>query len=123
MRISDEQLLGVLRIGHDTSIGGEGISLRDALSRSRYGQLRKDFGPSDLVPHLRANPELIDQWMTYCDDKRTTGGYWVSDDSFTVGSLEDPDAKAEFGSLDEAMAAFIILELDFWLAVGERRIQ
>ena len=36
MRIEEKQLLQILRIGHDTSMRGQGLSLRDALARSGY---------------------------------------------------------------------------------------
>jgi hypothetical protein len=121
MRINEAKLLLILRIGHDTSMRGEGLSLRDALARSQYSGLRAQFGPSEFVPLLRANPDLITQWLMYCEDKRTRGGFWVDKTTFDVGSLESPESTVRFGSLVEAVAEFVVRELDCWSEVGERR--
>jgi hypothetical protein len=77
MTVDNPRLMAILGIGHDTSIRGEGLSLRDALARTEYSALRAEFGPADLVPLLRANPEFISQWLMYCEDKRTAGSGWM----------------------------------------------
>lgn len=120
MRPTDQQLLGILRIGHDVSMRGEGLSLRDALARAKYDRVRKHFGPSDLVPLLRANLDFIRQWVMYCEDKRTNGGFWVSEKSFEVGSLALPGSTIRHDSIEEAVAEFVVRELDYWSAVGKR---
>jgi len=121
MTLHKDQLLRVLRIGHDTSMRGEGISLRDALARCDYRRIRDQFGPTDLVPLLATDPGLIRQWLAYCEDKRTSGGFWVSEDNCEVGSLESPESNAQFDSIACAVAEFVVRELDYWSAVGDRR--
>jgi hypothetical protein len=112
MLIDKQKLIGVLEIAHNASFRGAGLSLIDALARSDYETLRKEFGPSDLVPHLRANPRLVKDWVMYCQDKRTSGGFWLSEDSFAVGAGDSPVPAARYASLEEAVANFIIRELD-----------
>ena len=119
MRIDKDQLLRILCIGHDTSMRGEGLSLRDALARSGYDRLRQGFGPADLVPLLQGNPDLITQWLLYCEDKRTSAGFWVSKDSLEVGSLELPESSVRYRSIEEAVAEFVVRELDFLVRRGK----
>jgi len=114
MPIESDQLTAILRIGHDTSMRGQGLSLRDALARSEYSRLRCEFDASDLVPLLRGNPELMTQWLSYCKDKRTSGGFWVSETTCEVGSLETPECDLRCESLEEAVAQFVVRELDYW---------
>ena len=121
MTLSKESLLGVLRIAHASSMRGERISLCEALMRCDYRRVRQEFGPKDLVPLLEESHELIGQWLAYCEDKRTSGGYWVSKDTCEVGSLESPLSTVKCNSAVEAVAQFVVSELDYWLAVGDRR--
>jgi hypothetical protein len=121
MRSDERKLLGILRIGHAVSVRGEGLSVRDALVRSDYEGLRREFGASNLVPLLRRHPNLVRQWVRYSEDKRTSGGFWISEDPLEVGSLASPEATIHFDSLEEAVAAFVVCELDYWSAVGSCR--
>ena len=115
MGIANNKLIAILRIGHDTSMRGEGLSLQDAIARAGYDNLREEFTPSELVPLLRANPELMTQWVVYSEDKRTDGGYWISEKSHEVGSLASSRQEAvKYESLEEAVANFVVRELDFW---------
>lgn len=98
---------------------GQGFSLREALKHSDYARLRPEFDSSDLVPLLRANPDLMNDWIMYGEDKRSSCGYWVSEDTFEVGSLQAPDGTLRLKSLDEAIAEFVVRELDYWSQVGE----
>jgi hypothetical protein len=109
-----ERISNVLRIGHDTSMRGEGISLNHALRRADYVNVRKEFEAQDLVPYLRAAPELVEQWWMYSEDKRTSGGWWIIKESREVGGFAFPDMTQRFDSLEEAVAEFIVRELDFW---------
>ena len=66
----NEVLLSVLGIGRATSMRGEGISLRDALSRVNYSVVRPQLDVGEIVAELRANPEIVEEWILYCEDKR-----------------------------------------------------
>lgn len=65
MAISVDELRQILAIGHDTSMRGVGISLHEAIQRSRYLELRPHFTAADLVPLIRKHPEFIEQWSMY----------------------------------------------------------
>lgn len=110
------ELLAILRIGHDTSMRGSGISLGDALARSRYKELRSTFGPSDLVPFIRAHASFCDVWLAYSQDKRTRAGWYLLEDG-GVGRLEPKGAPEHFSSKEEAVASFVVRELDFWSSI------
>ncbi|MHB0914767.1 MAG: hypothetical protein ACYC5A_04920 [Thermoleophilia bacterium] len=112
---TQDTLLAILRIGHEASIRGEGISLRAALSRTDYVNARKHFGAQDLVPVIQAHGELARQWLMYSEDKRTTGGWYVTE-AGEVGRLEDSESVERFGSIQKAVAEYVVRELDYWAA-------
>lgn len=116
MNPQHEKLLAILRIGHDTSIRGEGVSLRQALSRADYLEVRRQFGPQDFLPLLQARRELIEQWIMYSQDKRTSGGWYVTEEG-EVGQVDDPNSRMRFASVEEAVAEYVVRELDFWSTV------
>lgn len=111
-------LLAILRIGHDTSSRGAGRSLRDALSRTRYKERRTRFGPGDLRPLLKVHREFAEQWFAYSEDKRTSGGWYLMR-SGEIGRAGDPESQTRFDSLEEAVAEYVVRELDFWTGVDE----
>lgn len=102
----DEDLIAILRIGHDTSIRGTGLSLRDALSRTRYRELRPSFGELDLLSHLRERPALIKEWLLYSEDKRTDGGWYLLEDG-TIGHVSTRQ-ETRFPSIEQAVAAYVL---------------
>jgi hypothetical protein len=112
-----EQLLKILRIGHDTSMRGAGLSLRDALRLTRYRELREGFQESDLLPLLKAHPAVVEEWLAYSEDKRTSGGWYVLRDG-QMGQVDAPAALTQFPSIEEAVAAYVVRELDFWANIS-----
>jgi hypothetical protein len=116
----DEQLRRILAIGHDTSGRGDGISLREALNRARYRECRTGLQEADLLRVIEAEPELVDQWLAYSEDKRTEGGWYVLR-SGEVGKVTKPSSRIQFGTIEQAVAAYVIRELDFWAGVGNGR--
>jgi hypothetical protein len=116
----DDDLLAILRIGHNTSIRGAGLSLRDALSLTAYRELRPHFGEADLLRQLRNHPALIEEWLVYSEDKRTEGGWYLLPDG-TIGQVGRRGEETRFPSVDQAVAAYVVRELDFWanLAPGK----
>ena len=114
MSVSDVELLAILRIGHDMSMGGEGISLRDALARTRYRALRAKIAPAHVLRLVKSNPALVREWLDYSADKRTDGGWYLTA-AGEVGTLRGGGRK--FRSLEEATAEFVLRELDFWASL------
>jgi len=107
------QLLQILKIGHDTSIRGEGISLRDAIKRTNYLENRKQFDSGDLVKIINEIPELKHEWLMYSEDKRTSGGWYLRENG-EIGQVSDPDSLIQSNTFTEAVAEFVIRELDYW---------
>jgi hypothetical protein len=117
MTTDTEELLAILRIGHETSMRGAGLSLRDALRRAHYRERRASFGPADLRPLIIAHPELVEVWLAYSEDKRTSGGWYLLR-SGEIGQVGDEESHARFESLEEAVAEYVVRELDFWAGLG-----
>ncbi len=111
------QLLAILAIGHATSMRGEGISLRDGLARTDYTNVRIGLTPADLVPLIRSNRRFVTQWVMYSQDKRTSGGWYLDEDACSVGRVGVPDDTIRFDSIEEAVADYVLRELDFWSRV------
>jgi hypothetical protein len=115
-----DRILNVLRIPTLTARPDrpDSISLFDALRRTDYAAVRKEFTASDLVPLLKAHPELVADWTLFSENKRC-GGWWIKKESCEVGYLPDagrpfdaPKRTVRFGSLEEAVAEFVVRELD-----------
>ncbi len=111
------QLLAILRIGHETSMSGKGISMHDALVRTSYKEHRPRFCSSDLIPIIKATPELAEEWLAYSEDKRTSGGWYLLPKG-EIGQVGFIEAQHHFLSLAEAVAEYVVRELDFW--VGQK---
>src|SRR5262245_56888983 len=117
MPSSEAELLAILKIGHDTSARGEGISLSDALARTHYCTLRASIGADDLLPLLKANPAMIEEWLAYSQDKRTSGGFYLTNQA-EIGAHATNGEKEPFTSLEHAVAEFVLRELDFWATIA-----
>lgn len=109
----ERQIADVLSIGHTTSMRGEGRSLRDAIARSGYRKVKPALQWQDLLPYIKQQPELVEQWLMYSEDKRTGGGWYVTRDA-VVGRLAPTRTSETFDSIEQAVAVFVIRELDFW---------
>lgn len=118
MSIDNNRLLQILRIGHEVSIRGAGLPLHEAIRRSGYEALRGGLNTADLVPLLKAHPDFVEQWLMYSEDKRTSGGFWVTGNPIEVGSLTATEPPLHFPSVEEAVAAFVVKEIDYWQTGG-----
>lgn len=114
----NEVLLSVLGIGRATSIHGEGISVSNALSRVNYTKVRPQLRISEIIEELCANPKLVEDWVLYCEDKRTTGGWYLNSEKLEIGELRISSSLKTFQTLEEAVAAYILAELDFWASLN-----
>jgi hypothetical protein len=118
MRSGCEHLLAILQIGHEMSTRGSGQSLIEALRETRYADLRANFGPGDLRPLITSRPELAESWCAYSADKRTSGDWYLLR-SGEIGRVSDPESSVHFDSLEEAVAEYVVRELDFWAGVDD----
>lgn len=111
-----EQLRRILAIGHDASNRGAGMSLCDALNLTRYRKARAGLQKVDLLRVIETEPELVEQWIAYSQDKRTDGGWYILRDG-EIGKVGAPEARLRFSTIEEAVAEYVIKELDFWAGV------
>ena len=114
MTAKEGELVVILSIGRATSPEGGNLSLDQALTNANYPKIRKTFEAKDLIALLRSHPEFIDHWILYSENKRTSGGWYVLRDPMEVGRLIPQRDATRFSSIEEAVANFIIRELDFW---------
>lgn len=110
----DARLTQILRIGRDVSRRGEGISLLDAMKRARYVGYRPTFRPKDLVPIISADPSLVEDWLSYSEDKRTLGGWYILR-SGEIGQVSRPVSGIKYRTIEEAVAEYVVRELDYWM--------
>ena len=116
MKSLESHLLKILRIGHESSIRGTGISLREALALTRYSELRPSFSSADLLPLIEADSQFIDEWLAYSQDKRTSYGWHLLEQG-QIGQSGSPTPHVFYNTMHEAVADYVIQELDFWTGV------
>ena len=77
--------------------------------------------PSAVEDYLRAHPELVDDWIMYSADKRSSPGYYLVDhgDELIVGFTEDGDTQS-FTNRAAACAQYVTYEAKVLLAVAAR---
>lgn len=110
--MSTDDLTQILKIAKDISFSGKGISLAEALKRSNYSELRRTLSEEQLISALKTAPHLVQEWIMYSENKRTSGRYYLS--NRVIGSLHSKAEKYSFESDEETVAKFIILELEYW---------
>jgi hypothetical protein len=102
-------LMPILRIAQRLE---KGASLREALQRAGYANSRPSFAAADIRALLLAHPQLVDAWLGYSEAKDTPEGWYVLRDA-EIGQLSRPSAQRRFASIEEAVAEFILRELDY----------
>ena len=116
MKTRSQHLQAILGIAAATSRDGDGVSLRQALSDVDYPNARQGVSAADLAPILKADPDLVEQWLRRCEDKRTSGGWYVKRDG-EVGQLSRPDSHVSFDTIEEAVAEYVLKGMDYWMTV------
>ena len=99
-----------------------GRSLREVVQTSGYAEVRGHFAARELAEHLRARPAVVEQWVAYSEDKRTSAGWYLRPPN-SIGRItrEPPMHEVKHVDLAAACAAFIIAELDQILDPGTDR--
>lgn len=88
-------------------------SLLEVVRASGFAEFRGQFAPRELADYLRAKPAIVDQWIAYSEDKRTTEG-WYLRPPYSIGRVarwSPPMHEVKHPDLAAACAAFIIAEL------------
>ena len=116
---SESARFAILGIGHLCSIrSAEGLSLRDALARVNYAEIRPELNVAGLRELIARQPTLVEEWYLYSADKRTTGGWYLSSNLCEIGQVGNADSVVRFRTAEEAVAEYILRELDFWSQLG-----
>jgi hypothetical protein len=118
MTLTDVKLMAILRIAHDISPQGRGLSMKDALARTGYAAYRANFTVGDVLALISAHSSLLEEWLAYSEDKRTDGGWYVLRDA-EIGQVRKPSAQRSYATIEEAVAQFVVHELDFWAGVRD----
>jgi hypothetical protein len=84
--------------------------------QTKYRDLRSAFGPKKLIPLIGGDLSLVEQWLAYSEDKRTNGGWYVTRRG-EIGRVGMPETQIRYSSIVEAIAEYVVLELDFWAAI------
>lgn len=111
MALTDVHLMSILRIAQDLSRPASDLSLRTALERTAYREHRPHFTSAEVRALLEAHPALIESWLAYAEGKRTSEGWYVLRDG-EVGEVLRPASQRSYRTIEEAVAAFIVHELD-----------
>ena len=111
-------------------------SLREAIDASGYREIRSELTIPALQDVLEDNPDLVEDWLRYSEDKRTSGGWALDGDKEHGWHVEQPfpehlpQGRANIGvrgprrTYDRATTAcadYILSEIDFWVAVEDER--
>lgn len=111
--LDGDLFIKVLDIGLDTSMRGEGVSLRTALERVNYKEKRNNLNLARLLELIKKYPYYIHEWVMYSEDKRTDGGWWLEENPPSIGNFRSREKKA-YRTIEEAVAEYVVRELDFW---------
>ena len=109
--ISEDRFAAICQVPVTLRQGGQ--SLLEVVLSSGYKDLRGQFAARELADYLRAHVELIDDWVAYSQDKRTSEGWYLRPPS-SVGRMtaEPPPMREQrYVDLAAACAAFIMAEL------------
>jgi hypothetical protein len=102
-------------------------SLYDLVTEIGYERLRPALSVDQLAAFLRDRPELIDPWVHYSEDKRTSEGWYLLGAphwyvSYPGRELElEREMKERTRTPADACATFILLELDSIAGVDPER--
>lgn len=112
------RLLPVLRIAQRLGPGDPAESMRAALRRAGYAGSRPSFGAGEVRALLTAHPSLLDAWLAYSQGKQTAEGWYVLPDA-EIGQVSKPSSQRQFASIQEAVAEFILHELDYHAGLNQ----
>lgn len=113
--MTDAELAAIVGIGGDTSIrNAEDLSMEKALRRTRYRELRGELSHESLAGALRGSPQAMEQWVLYSKNKRTSRGWALEPEACRIHRPDHPNSSYTFASLPDAVAAYVLHELDCW---------
>jgi len=96
-------------------------SLEALLQASSYRAVRGNLDAAQLEAVVASEPDLIDDWLRFSEDKRTTCGwaFYPEGDAWVVlhpFPKQGAPVERRHSSASAACADYILTELDFWAA-------
>ena len=112
MRSLNEAIEAVCRLPVTYHNGG--LSPVQIIADSDYRNWRSAIIVQAIHQHLKAHPELLGDWVVYCENKRTSSGWCIDLSALRVYYFERGSTRKEqrFDSQLEACAHYIRHELD-----------
>ncbi len=88
-----------------------GESLQQLVAKSGYFDASQELSATAVEGRLRSDPWLVDQWFRFCEDKRTSAGWYVVEDNhrFVVGQVGGQSIV--FADRVAACAEYIVREI------------
>ena len=89
------------------------LSLIDLLKGASYTRFRREVTAHELADYLRRHPELVEEWLRYSEDKRTSDGWYFGTNGRRswIGQV-GPTMPEYFDAPETACAEYILRELD-----------
>jgi hypothetical protein len=92
------------------------VSIYELLGRTGYFERRDTLSLEAVRTALAKNPESLEEWLEYSQDKRTGSGWYLRGESgrFEVAHLQADGRVADerlYTNLEEACANFVLREL------------
>ena len=103
----------VVNLANDEYRRGD-ISIYQLFLDSGYLTLQEEISIDDIKAELRDCPYLVQSWLNYSEDKRTSGGWYLikeNENTYVVGTLETNN-NYTFTDDIEACAQFVINEIE-----------
>jgi hypothetical protein len=95
----------------------ENISIYSLLKETGYFEKHNQINETDILGELNKNPECINHWLNWSDDKRTPSGWYFKQNEkgkYVVGYFpaSEQSKQMEYSDSKEACAAFIKKEIE-----------
>ena len=90
------------------------LSPVDLVAHSGFDPSRHSLSPETFRDHLGNRPDLIDAWLQWSEDKRTsapTWGFGIHQSGASISYNGEPPIERSFTSALDACAAFIVEEI------------
>lgn len=93
------------------------ISIYSLLKEMGYFEIYDQINEADILDRLIKNPEYINQWLNWSEDKRSSSGWYFKkneNDNYIVGyfSIKEDHKIMEYSNIKEACASFIKREIE-----------
>lgn len=93
------------------------VSFYSLLRDSGYNEIYEQVSEDDIAAGLAKSPGCISDWMEYSSNKRSSGGWYVTnlpDERYEVGCLlSGAPTRITFANDIAAVAAFMKREIEF----------